>query len=519
MSGTFYPPPQGNPRRQSGDASGEQPTDPMSALPPAPAWPALPDPHPGELALPPGSPPGELLLPPGHPSALLPAPGAWTRPLPPPSGPLQAPPRTGAGSQAIPGVSGQVRPAAPPPTRGQSQPLAPSQPPAPRDRWFRNHRNLIRLLVTLALALLVVCALPLWAFGLWSAWFGSSHQPPPVLARLDPGGQRADAVGWSPDGRFLAEQITLAGAKSGDPNGAAVVLWDMSARREVRRLSGAQGGLAFAWSPDGAWLATTDGAHVFLWRTLEIDTPGGSVSPAARLNAPDPNEPVTGLAWAKDGLTLAVVDEQGLGIWKPSGGSGWKQQQYFRDSPCATVSCGRLLLWSPDGRWLLAAPWHGSNGISGVGVWDTQTWKQAPLLAASAPLAWSPDSALVLVRASNETTLSAVRAGSWTAAWTINPNPDLRQGYNVYPQAAGWSSDGRWLVGSADGWVDLWPTDTRKSAWVWNEQQRDQSIYSATSLAWSPGADTLAVTTDGTALLTLYDLRNPSPPLSAPPLL
>lgn|GEM_PF-1319197 len=502
MSGIPYQPPQGDPRRQGNDPSGEQPTDPMTALPPASAWPALPQPHSGELALPPGTP-----------STALPASGAWSQPLAPPSGQFQAASRTDVWSQGAPGASGQTFAAAPPLTRSQSQPAAGQQPPAPRARWFRSPHHWTRLIAALALALLVVCALPVWAFGLWSAWSGNSHQPPPVLATLNPGGQRADDAGWSPDGRSLAEQITLAGTKTGDPNGAAVVLWDVGARREVRRFTGATGGLAFAWSPDGSWLATTDGAHVLLWRTLEIASPGGSVSPAARLNAPDANEPITGLAWAKDGLTLAVVDEQGLGIWKPAGGSGWKQQQYFRDSPCATVACGRRLLWSPDGRWLLAAPWHGSKGASGVGVWDTQTWKQAPLLAASAPLAWSPDGSLALVRDSDETTLSAVRAGSWTVAWTINPNPDLRQGYNVYPQAAGWSPDGRWLVGSADGWVDLWPTDTRKSAWVWNEQERDQGIYSATSLAWSPDAHTLAVTTDGTARLTLYDLRNPSPPL------
>jgi len=366
------------------------------------------------------------------------------------------------------------------------------------------------LILTISLVLLVVCALPVWTFGLWSAWADNSHAPPPILATLNPGGQRASAVAWSPDGRYLAEQITLSGKQAATKG--AVVLWDVQTRREVRRFTGPDGGLALAWSPDGLWLATTDGAQTLLWKASQIETPGGSVAPAARLAAPDPSEAITGLAWAKDGQTLAMVDEGGLGIWQPVDGSTWQQIHYFQDSPCATILCERSLLWSPDGRWLLASPWHATDGSSGVGVWDAQTWTEQALLTAAQPLAWSPDSSLVVVRNDDETTLSAMRAGSWKAAWTVNPNQDVHQSYNVYPEAAGWSSDGAWLAGSMDGWVDLWPTNTRQSAWVWEEQEQSQGIYTATSLAWSPDAQTLAVTTDGQAEVTLYDLSNPSPP-------
>lgn len=403
------------------------------------------------------------------------------------------------------------------------RPERPALPPAssayllPAAGRARHARHRVALLIlAVSLTLLVVCALPVWAFGLWSAWDAHRYAPPPVLAALDPGGRSASEARWSPDGRYLAEQVTLAGAAAGDPNGAAVVLWDAQARREVRRFTGADGGLTLAWSPDGSWLATTGGTFALLWRAAEIETAGGSVRPVARLepsqDPPDSSEPISGLAWAPDGRTLAVADEGGLSIWQSAGESGWKQIRYFRDGACATALCGRRLLWSPDGQWLLAAPWHGAGGASGVGVWDAQTWSRAALLDASAALAWAPDSSLVVVRNEDETTLSAVRSGSWQVAWTLDPNANLHQSYRVYPQAAGWSPDGRYLAGSMDGWVSLWPTDTRASAWVWEEQQRDQGIYAATSLAWSPDTFALAVTTDGTARLTLYDMSNPASP-------
>ncbi len=435
-------------------------------LPLPQGWPALPSANPGELALP-APHPQELALPPAATPPLL---------LPP------------------------------------AHPAPLELPPPARNPWLQSHRWTL-LILAVSLVLLVVCALPVWAFGLWSEWAAISHAPPPVLATLNPGGQAASDAQWSPDGRYLAEQITLPGAQAA----GAVVLWDVQTRREVRRFTGSDGGLALAWSPDGAWLATTDGERALLWQAAAIETPGTSVTPTAQLAAPDKNAAITGLAWAQNGQMLAMVDENGLGIWQPADEASWRQIQYFQDSPCATVSCGRAVLWSPDGRWLLASPWHGSNGASGIGVWNTQTWIEEPLLNASQPLAWSPDSSLVVVRSSDETTLSAIRAGSWGVAWTVNPNKDVHQSYRVYPQAAAWSPDGAWLVGSVDGWVDLWPTNTRKSAWVWEEQEQDRGIYTATSLAWSPDAHTLAVTTDGQAQLTLYNLRNPSPPLVGPP--
>lgn len=485
MSGTSARPPQGDPRRQNGKGPGDEPTEPM--VRPAPGWPALPPPYPGELALPPAR-PEELALPAATPPSylLLPAPGGTTA------------------------ASSQTGPTASSPAASGEQPPARTVNP-----WLESHRWTIAISIV-SLVLLVVCAAPIWTFAIWSTWADNSHAPPPVLARLDPGGQGASKAVWSPDGKYLAEQITLARPAAGKAQGA-IVLWDVRARREVRRFTGANGGLTAAWSPDGRLLATTNGTETLLWQASAIEQADGDAAPVARLAAPDQNAAITGLAWAKDGQTLAMADEDGLGIWQTTDGAAWQQTSYFTDGPCATMLCGRRVSWSPDGLWLLAAPWHAKDGASGVGVWAAQTWNQQPLLKAAAVLAWSPDSSLVLVRNQDETTLSALRSGQWTAAWQLDPNKSLHQRYKVFPEAAGWSPDGHWLAGSADGWVNLWPLDTRKSAWVWEEQARNEGVYTATSLAWSPDGRTLAVTTDGVARLTLYDLSNPSPPLGGPP--
>ena len=362
------------------------------------------------------------------------------------------------------------------------------------------------------LALMVVCVVPVWVFGVWAWWSGRQHQPPPVLATLHADGQRGDQLAWSPDGKYLAEQITLPGAAAGDPKGAAVIIWDIASGQEVRRFTGGDGGLAFAWSPDSNLLATSDGSHTLIWRTAEITVPGNTADSLAVLNGHSKYQQISALAFGPQGA-LAVADDGGVDLFQAAGERSWKQLVYVPDSLCATTPCARALSWSPDGSWLLAAPWHLEDGTSGVGALDTQTGKQAAFLDASAPLAWSPDSSEVLVRASDETTLTALRAGDWTTDWSINPNTDIHQGYNVYPQAAGWSPDNEWLVGSADGWVDLWPLNTRNSVWVWNEQRPGQHIYAVNSLAWSPDSHTLALTTDGTANVTLYDMRSPSPPL------
>jgi len=468
---TQRPPPAGPPHPDNGWQGQSQPD----------SGPTLPLPASERLGLPPAH-PGELALPPSPPLLALPAPSS-------------SPPSAWQTSAAPSVATGQPTYAPP------AQPTypAPTEPPFHRHPWTQ-------ITMMIWLVVIAVCILPLLVFGIWSWWAEQSHQAPQVVAQLQVAGQRGDQVAWSPDGRYLVDQITLPSSMGG----TAVILWNVNTRQEVRRFAGAIGGLAPAWSATGDWLATTDGSHILIWQAQEIETSGGNVSPVARLTAHDASTPITALAWSPDGQTLAAADEGGLDVFQAAPGStDWKQIHYLSDSLCASYTCNRALSWSPDGRWLLVAPWHDRSAASGTGVVDTDTWKQTTLLSASAPLAWSPDGSLVLVRAGDETSLQALHAGSWDAAWTINPNNDLHQSYNVFPQAAAWSPDGKWLVGSADGWVDLWPTDTRDSLRVWNEQQTDQHIYTATSLAWSPDSKTLAVTTDGTATLTLYDLSSP----------
>jgi WD40 repeat protein len=430
---------------------------------------------------------------------------------PPPAGVPLLPPPQPAGVPLLPPPQPVGTPAVRPTLAGEGTGGTPHPPPAKRLSWQG-------IGLALLLSVVVLCAAPLWFFALWDGWVARSHQPPPVLTTLNPQGSRADVVSWSPDGRFLTEQVTFNAGTDVTQASSAIVLWDMTTEQEVRRFPGLFSAAAMAWSPDGAWLATSDGGTALIWAAAQVEGSGNAVTPMALISAPAKEVGITGLAWSRDGQMLATVGEGGLTIWQATANATlWQQTQFFPDQVCSTGICDRALLWSPDGRWLLAAPWHGEKGVLGVSAWDAQTWQQQPLLDASAPLAWSLDSSLVLVRSSNESTLAALQAGSWAPAWTLNPNPDLHQPYSIYPQAAVWSPDGRWLVGAADGWVDLWHADTRQSAWVWNEQHLDRGVYTVNSLAWSPDGQTLAVVTDGTAQITLYDLHNPDPPIGAPP--
>jgi WD40 repeat protein len=261
-------------------------------------------------------------------------------------------------------------------------------------------------------------------------WEANTGEP---LARLP--GAGVTSLAWSPDSKQLASGL----------DGGSLILWDVPARRELRRLDGHTSGVRLlAFSPDGAWLASaSDDFTGIVWdaRTGEqlyqfADAWIGALawSPDSRLLAYDSSNFSAGVA-VQDVLTgqeMLVLARRGTGVM-----DGTLQ-----------------LTWSPDGRELIAATYH-----EPIVVWDAQTGEQLRSLGGHEgkvhDVAWSPDGTR-LASASDGGTVIVWERGGRKLRTIVDPSG------RAY--SAAWSPDGRHLASGGAGRLTVW--NARRSGFV-----------------------------------------------------
>ncbi len=188
-------------------------------------------------------------------------------------------------------------------------------------------------------------------------------------------------LAWSPDGSMLAvATIRVTGTGGPVVLPGTVRLWRADGTLLRTLASGLMTGGKFlnvAWSPDGSMLAA-GAVDYYAWR---ID---GTRVGTLRLGGP----PAWAMAWAPDGQTIAIGDENGeIDIVTPTG---------------ATVASRSLtgdinaLSYAPDGAWLAIGQ---SARVSIVRPSDIGqlVWFTAP--ADQGTAVWSPDGASVAIAA------------------------------------------------------------------------------------------------------------------------
>jgi WD40 repeat protein len=272
--------------------------------------------------------------------------------------------------------------------------------------------------------------------------------PVPIVPPQHPGapGQPSDYA--SPDGQLLvnsAEGI-VRNARTGDP---------------VHLLGGGSRSIDHAdWSPDGRWLATTTSSWIAGGRDVPILRVCDATAGRQVIEWPDVNQ----YAWSADGHYLASVAQGRIHVWEPA--RGQESQTLLGE---ASVSQPTLLLWSPDGRRLLAQDFVNAQTRQPTRpqVWDVatahvvrslnQTMTAWPSFPAGTNISWGKDSR----------SLKAECGGAIAWTWDLSedrPKPypaEVPEAVQKLPAARSRSPDGlKWAaIDSGLQQVQIWSSD------------------------------------------------------------
>jgi RNA polymerase sigma factor (sigma-70 family) len=243
----------------------------------------------------------------------------------------------------------------------------------------------------------------------------------------------------SPDGKTLAVSVTPGGQKPG------VHLWDL-ASGERRELSGpTREPESLAFSPDGKFLAATDGHSLICW----------DVARGEKL-------------WHRKcafGVTLGFMPDGRALISSP----GHQERAWHAWNVATGTPTDRLKLpqgynyahfaVAPDGRTLVFAQRRNVAGSDGrVRLWDLRTAKMLHTLATEAPALgpFFPDGKSFL------TNDGALQRWELATGRPLLPETDT-MGHKAEVIRAVYSPDGRWLASSAwDGTIRVWEVATAK---------------------------------------------------------
>jgi WD40 repeat protein/DNA-binding SARP family transcriptional activator len=289
------------------------------------------------------------------------------------------------------------------------------------------------------------------------------------------------SVAYSPDGAWLATT---------NPDDGRARLWNASTGERVRTLSGHDAGFDAAFAPDGATLVTSGlSGPAILW-----DTASGEVRRVLK----GAEGWIGSVAFSPDGTRVAA----GMGSTE-AGSSG---QVLVWEAPTGRLisTLGKLktnddhpfvdLAFSPDGRLLAAANFDGT-----AKVWDLASGEERlmlPIGGLVVAVAYSPDGRLLATGGSDGT----------VRVWDVATGEEIQsfEGHVGTIMSVAFSPDGKRLASaSLDNSARVWDMSTGREVLVLTGHR-----FGLTEVAFSPDGTRLATSSnDGTVRVYVLPIR------------
>jgi WD40 repeat protein len=181
---------------------------------------------------------------------------------------------------------------------------------------------------------------------------------------------RIAALAFSPDGTKL-----VSACQTGE-----ILVWDVAGRKQAAALEHPVSNYCAAWSPDGRWIALTQGVH---------EAASGRLAVGLK-NDPRWRSGYYGMGFSRDGRFLACAAPAGfLDVWNTA---DWSLAASRETGDSMQV---RVVAFAPDGKLLATGDNQGD-----VRLWNLQPLQEVRLLGSHVgrvkSIAFSPDSAEIL---------------------------------------------------------------------------------------------------------------------------